>query len=166
MLFQPFTHSGHFLMMCVDAPMMEKGRSVHGNHNPPLLTPYPPPPLRPPLPRPSHDKVKMGCGVGCHSAWLSHRPHRMPFRVPQSNDRCVLLQREIGSERAPWMFLLNHAECVTVGYEDKRTKGKSAAQMLLLGLTAQVHRNNPVLLFTSQSKTIGAFLGEICPGIC
>lgn len=64
------------------------------------------------------------------------------------------------------MFLLNHAECVTVGYEDKRTKGKSAAQMLLLGLTAQVHRNNPVLLFTSQSKTIGAFLGEICPGIC
>lgn len=64
------------------------------------------------------------------------------------------------------MFLLSHAECVTVGYVDKRTKGKSAAQTLLLGLTAQVHRNNPALLFTSQSKTIGVFLGEICPGIC
>lgn len=74
-------------------------------------------------------KVKMGCGVGPHSARLSHRPHRMPFRLPQSNNCCILLQREMGSERPLWMFLLNHAECVTIGQDDKRTKRKSDAQM-------------------------------------
>ena len=143
------------------APMTKKGTSMHKNRPPQSFSLPSPPPFPPlftpstsPPPRPSHDKVKMGCGIGCHSAWLSHRPHRMPFRVPQSNNCCVLLQREMGSERALWMFLLNHAECVTVGWEYKRTKGKSAAQMLLLGLTAQVHRNKPMPLFTSQSKFV------------
>ncbi len=72
----------------------------------------------------------------------------------------------MGSERLLWMFLLNHAECVTIGEEDKRTKGKSVAHMLLLRLTAQVYRNNPMLLFTPQSKNICVSLGEICPEIC
>lgn len=131
---------------------------------PSLLSPC----VAPSQPRLRHEKVKMGCGIGCHSARLSHRPHRMPFRVPQSNNCCVLLQREMGSERALWMFLLNHAECVTIGQEDKRTKGKPAAQMLLLRLTAQVHRNNPMLLFTSlrKGKHLCFLGGEICPEIC
>lgn len=98
----------------VHAPMTKKGSSLHSNHSSSLSSPIFPL-FTSSVPCPSHDKVKMGCGIGCHSAWLSHRPHRMPFRVPQSNNCCVLLQREMGSERPLWMFLLNHAECVTIG---------------------------------------------------
>lgn len=125
------------------AAMMERGKSVHRNHPPPSSSPClllfllcsPPRPrssLLPP-PRSSRDKVRMGCGIGCHSARLSLiTPHKMPFRVPRSNNWCILLQREMGSERMLWMFLLSHTGCVTVGQDGTRTKRKSAARILFV----------------------------------
>lgn len=36
----------------------------------------------------------------------------MPLSVPQRSGRCLLLHREMGSERPPRLFPLNHAECI------------------------------------------------------
>lgn len=63
------------------------------------------------------------------------RSHKMPFRVPESTNWCILLQREMGSERLLWMFLLGPAECVAIRKEDKRTKRKSATQMFLFAVS-------------------------------
>ena len=53
-----------------------------------------------------------------------------------------------------------------LGSKIRGQRGNQPPECFLLRLTAQVHRNNPMLLFTSQSKTICVFLGEICPEIC
>lgn len=77
----------------------------------------------------------MDYGAGCLSARLSLSVPQNAFQGPQEYQLVHLLQREMGSERLLWMFLLGPAECVAIRKEDKRTKRKSATQMFLFAVT-------------------------------
>lgn len=165
-----FAHSGApSIFMTGGDAVIEKARFMRGNPTFPVPMSLYVPPHPPTKPQPNHsyqlvsivkrkkkEKWRWVAVLATIQPAFLIDPTECLSGSPQSNNCCILLQREMGSERPRWMFLLNHAECVTIGQDDKRTKRKSDAQM---------QRNNQ----GSYRYYMAVYVfwgGEIRPEIC
>lgn len=111
-------------------------------------------PSPPPLPCPSHEKKgRWAVALAAIQPDSLIGPTECLSGSPRVTTAAFYYSVKWGVKDRYGCSYLTMQNVSPMGRKIRGQKGKSAARMLFVrGLTAPVHRNNPVLLFTSQRK--------------